>query len=719
MPTSEFRSVHLTREGVSVLLTSSLSAIPRLVHWGGVLGDLDQPAVEALTRLHRPGVAHSSIDEPRALSLVPENVTGFTGLPGLEGFRFHRRQGASVPRLREWTWRVEDDAPDAIVDFGARDGEAGWDVEIRLELTREGLLRTRTTVVNAGDDALCLTAVRSVLPVGPQARELLDLTGRWCKERSPQRHPFVQGAYLREGRHGRTGHDASLVLVAGEPGFSFSKGELWGVHTAWSGDHATYAQRTPEGESLLGGGELLGPGEVVLEPGESYTGPWLFGSYAGSGLDEMSARFHAWLRRHNPRSRSERPVLVNTWEATYFEHDLEELTGLAEHARAVGVERFVLDDGWFKGRRHDRAGLGDWTVDTQVWPDGLAPLIDAVKERGLEFGLWVEPEMINVDSDLARAHPDWILRGRADLPPDWRHQQVLDLQVPGAYAHVRDQMMALLADNDIAYLKWDHNRDLIDVAHSGRPAVRGQTLAFYRLLDELREAHPALEIETCASGGGRVDLEVLTRTDRIWPSDTIDALERQHLQRWTSLLVPPEMMGSHIGRLIAHTTGRSHRLGFRAATALLYQLGIEWDVRRLDESDSSPLARWVELHKRIRPLMATGSLVHPDHPDPAVMVTGIVSADRSEAWYVVATVGSIETQHPAPVRLTGLDGAATYRITGETPHRDQHRMDLAESWMDGSEELEVTGAALDRIGVRMPVLAPETAEVLRVVRIRP
>ncbi len=157
----------------------------------------------------------------------------------------------------------------------------------------------------------------------------------------------------------------------------------------------------------------------------------------------------------------------------------------------------------------------------------------------MDLGLWVEPEMVNEDSDLARAHPDWILRGRSALPDTWRHQQVLDLQVPGAYAHVRDALLALLGTYDIAFLKWDHNRDLIDVTHDGRPAVHGQTLALYRLLDELRAAHPALEIETCASGGGRVDLEILTRTDRIWPSDTIDALERQRIQRWTSLLVPP------------------------------------------------------------------------------------------------------------------------------------------------------------------------------------
>ncbi len=217
---------------------------------------------------------------------------------------------------------------------------------------------------------------------------------------------------------------------------------------------------------------------------------------------------------------------------------------------------------------------------------------------------------------VARAHPEWILRGRDELPLAWRHQQVLDLQHPDAYVYIRDALFALLAEYDIAYLKWDHNRDLIDVTHAGRPAVHGQTFALYRLLDELRAAHPELEIESCASGGARVDAEILSRTDRIWPSDTIDAVERQNLQRWTSLLVPPELMGSHLGGPSAHTTGRSHRLGFRAATGMLFHFGIEWDLTTLDEDQLAAVGKWVALHKRIRPVIGTGITVRGDHPDP-------------------------------------------------------------------------------------------------------
>ncbi len=241
--------------------------------------------------------------------------------------------------------------------------------------------------------------------------------------------------------------------------------------------------------------------------------------------------------------------------------------------------------------------------------------------------------------------------------------------------------------------------------------MHGQTRALYRLLDELREAHPNLEIETCASGGGRIDLEILTRTDRVWPSDTIDALERQRIQRWTSLVVPPEMMGTHIGGPVAHTTGRTHRLGFRAATSLLGHLGIEWDVTGIDEAERAELAAWVSLHKCLRSLVSTGRSVRADHPDPALVVSGIVSPERDEAWYVVACLDSLLTQSPTPVQLPGLDPAATYDLRDVTPPGGAHPAHIGRTWLD-SDGVCVSGAALGLVGVQLPPLAPGSALVL-------
>ena len=702
--------VHLTRGGVSVVLARDDTGIPSVVHWGAALGDLDDAALTALTAARRPGVSRSSYDVPRRTGMVPDATRGFSGTPALSGHRVGGSAGAAAPSLVDWEVLVGAAAITATSD----DDEAGWSVTLQLGLDDAGLLHARTSVTNTADGDLHLASALTALPVAAHATELLDLTGRWCKERTPQRHRFVQGTHRRDARHGRTGHDATLLMVAGTPGFTFGSGEVWAVHTAWSGNHTHYAERTPEGDCLVGGGELLEPGEVVLAPGETYRSPWLLGSWSGAGLDPMSHRLHAHLRAVTPRARTERPVIANSWEAVYFDHSLERIAELADAAAGVGVERFVLDDGWFLGRRDDTAGLGDWQVDAQVWPQGLAPLVEHVTGRGMEFGLWVEPEMVNLDSETARRHPERVLRGRSEVPPSWRQQQVLDLQDEGAYADLRDALLALLDDLDIAYLKWDHNRDLTDVTHDGRPAVHGQTLAAYRLLDELRDAHPELEIESCSSGGGRVDAEVLTRTDRIWPSDTIDPLERQHLQRWTSLLVPPELMGSHVGGPTSHTTGRTHALRYRAATALLHSFGIEWDMSRLDEATLAELAAWIDLHKQVRPLIGTGPLVHPDHPDPAVLVTGVVAADRSEAWYVVATVAATETQHPAPLLLTGLDPDRTYRLSEELPPAPGGA-DLSGTW--SARGAELGGRVLATVGVALPVLDPEEARVLRLVAV--
>jgi len=674
-----------------------------MLHWGADLGELHDADVGALVEACTLRLPNSALDAPRWLGILPETATGFTGTPAVEILRTEPAV-AWAPRFRDW--KLADGETGEGSRFTAADEESGVEVSVLLELTDEGLVRMQSTLVNSGPDDVVVSSLRSVLPVGAEAVEVLDLTGRWTRERAPQRSPFRQGTWARSGRHGRTGHDATTLMVAGSSAFTFRTGTVWGIHLAWSGDTVHYAERTAEGEAFLGAHELLGPGEVILSPGAAYTSPWLFGSWSDAGLDGMSARLHAWQRR---RDRRPRPVLVNTWEAVYFDHDLERLIALAEAARQIGAERFVLDDGWFRGRRDDHTGLGDWTVDTAVWPDGLHPLVDHVHAMGMDFGLWVEPEMVNMDSDLVRAHPEWVLKGRSELPPEWRFQQVLDLANPDAFEYLKSALLALLDEYDIAFLKWDHNRDLVDVAHAGRPAVRGQVLALYRLLDILRSEHPDLEIETCASGGGRTDLGILERTDRLWASDTIDALERQQIQRWTTLLFPPEVMGAHVGSPVAHTTGRSHRLSFRAATALIGHFGVEWDLTQATAAERSTLAEWIGLYKKVRELVATGTLVRGEHPDPAILVTGVVAPDLSEAVYVVATVATTATQSPLPVRLAGLDDDRRYVVTDiGIPDPDLDDADHGPR----AAGLTLPGGVLTRAGIQFPPQLPESARVL-------
>jgi alpha-galactosidase len=411
--------------------------------------------------------------------------------------------------------------------------------------------------------------------------------------------------------------------------------------------------------------------------------------------------------------RPARPLVLNTWEAVYFETDLDHLKRLADVAAEVGVERFVLDDGWFRHRRHDRAGLGDWYVDEGVWPHGLHPLVDHVRSLGMQMGLWFEPEMVNPDSDLVRAHPDWVLTPGA---PMWRHQLVLDVANPDAYDYLLERISSLVTEYDLDYLKWDHNRDLHGPVHDGRPGVSVQTRAVYRLLDELKARHPGLEIESCASGGARVDLGILARTDRVWASDTNDAVERQTIQRWTGLLLPPELIGSHVGPPESHTTGRHVSLGMRLATSLFCHAGFEWDITTCSDEELGAVTRFAALYKELRPLLHSGDVVRADLPDPGALLHGVVALDRAEAVYAYIRVTTSPDAAPGLVRLPGLDPSLRYavRVRSEVGDPLSIRSDPPGWWPAATSEqgFVVRGAVLGASGLAMPALDPATAVVL-------
>jgi len=704
-------TVHLRRGGVSAVFDLSAGRLPVVAYWGADLGDLDEAALQTLAIAARPPVVPNDLDVAETIEILPLASGGWRGLPGAEG---HIGPETWWPRFRA-------DAVDAgehSLTVTGVDDATGVSVRVIVELLVSGLLRQRAEVTAGGVGTLTLDSLQLSLPVPRRATELLDLAGRWGHERAPQRLPLVVGTHLRDSRRGRTGTDAALILAAGTAGFGFADGEVWAVHVAWSGNHRAYAERSSTGTALLGGGELLLPAEIILQPGDTYASPWLYAAY-GRGLDEVSARFHGYLRSRAAHPYTSRPVVLNTWEAVYFDHDLGRLTDLARAAADVGAERYVLDDGWFRHRRDDTAGLGDWYVDGGVWPDGLEPLISAVNELGLEFGLWVEPEMANPDSDLARAHPEWLLAPAGRLPLSSRHQQVLDLGHSGAYAYILERLDDLLGAHNIGYLKWDHNRDLLEAGHSpsGTAGVHEQTLALYRLLDELRARHPGVEIESCSSGGGRVDLGILERTDRIWGSDVIDPLERQSIQRWTAMVVPPELVGSHVGSPSAHTTGRSHSLAFRAGTALFGHFGIEWDISRATAEERRELADWVALYKEMRPLLHSGRVVRADGVDESALLHGVVAQNADEALYAYVQLRTPLTSISGSVPLPGLDADTRYLVTPQFPgDSPSTRSTSVTPWIAAGGSI-LTGRALAAAGLQMPALDPEQLLLLRVQKV--
>lgn len=699
--------LHLQTSDVSVVIDARSSpdtpSYPSVIYWGAPLGPICGTDLENCAAALAPSRQHpNTLTVP--IAILPQASTGYAGTPGLEGHRSGRDwttmfSGATVTQTGENT-----------VSFSSTDPLSRLTVTTDVELTATSMLRIRHRVRNDGNDPYTVDGLNVALPVPGQARELLDFTGHHLRERHPQRHDFPLGKWVRESRRGRPGHDATIGLLAGTPGFTFQKGEVWAIHVAWSGNHQLYAERLPRFPGVLGGGELLFAGEIVLASGDTYETPWVFAAYSDQGIDGLSAVFHRWFRARpqHPGTDRPRPVTLNTWEAVYFDHDLGKLTKLADAAAEVGVERFVLDDGWFRHRRDDTAGLGDWFVDETVWPEGLSPIIDHVRGHGMQFGLWVEPEMINPDSDLCRAHPDWVLAPAGRTPPTERDQQVLNIAHPGAFEYILERLDSLLTEYDIAYLKWDHNRDLVDPGADGKAGVHAQTAALYRLLDELQVRHPSVEIESCAGGGGRVDFGILQRAVRIWASDCNDALERQTIQRYTSVFVPPELIGAHIGPPRAHTTARTHDLSFRAVTALFGHLGIEWDITAASTEDRIALGAIIDFYKSARGVLHTGDVVRIDSTDPACIAHGVTSPDRTRGIYSYVKVATSALEIPDSVRLPGLDPDTRYHIRLVAPAGQAWTSWHPSEWAS-TGEIILPGRVLATAGIRPPVLGPEQA----------
>jgi alpha-galactosidase len=340
-----------------------------------------------------------------------------------------------------------------------------------------------------------------------------------------------------------------------------------------------------------------------------------------------------------------------------------------------------------------------------------------VRGKGMGFGLWVEPEMVSLDSDLARAHPEWLLAPSDRAARSWRNQQVLDVARPEVAEWLLERLSALLEEYPIEYLKWDHNRDLLEAVHAGRAGVDAQTRAVYALLDALRLRHPGVEIESCSSGGARVDLGILARTDRVWASDTNDPIERSRIQRWTELLLPPELIGSHVGPARAHTTDRFTDLRFRMATTLFASAGIETDITRFTEGERRQLAEWIVEYKRLRGLMHTGELVHGETSDEGTALTGVVSADRSHALYRLTRESSGEWAVPPALRLPGLDPQTTYRLDVLQTLTAARYLDVRPVPWVAEGSITLPGSLLTTVGVRTPLLAPASALVVEAVAI--
>ena len=696
-----------SRRGTTIVFAWQGDDTPAIVYLGTRLADGIDLVHFAHSRI-RP-LPHGTLDVIAPIHVSPEQGTGFMGHPGLVA---NRDVGGWGGRLS----LVDHEHDPQGVIFHMADRERGISLATTFEIDGgTDVVVARSTLTNDARSALQVDwLAAAAIPVPDHLTQRLRFQGRWCGEFDAVRETVRRGLSVDENRRGRTSHEAfpGTFLVASST--TSGSGPALGAHIAWSGNHRLLVERMAEGQTQLQAGTLLMPGELVLSPGQSLTTPDLFLAHSSKGTNGASQKFHEHVRRRIldwPDAKRPRPVTVNTWEAIYFDHRLDKLKSLADEAAAIGAERFVLDDGWFGGERQgrddDTSSLGDWYVDPRKYPDGLHPLVDHVKGLGLEFGLWVEPEMVNRDSDLFRAHPDWALALPAYEQVLGRNQMVLDLTNESVFAYLLERLSALLSEYAIGYLKWDMNRSLVLPADAqGQPVGARQTAALYALLDAVRHDFPKVEIESCASGGARIDFEVLERTHRFWASDSNDPVERMRIQTGFSHFLPPEVMGSHVGPAWCHTTGRGTSSTLRSLVASWGHFGMELDLTAIDDEEREVLSAAVERHKRDRDIWHKGRLYRLDHPDTSLMA---VMAERDGRGAVVAAqLDRPRDTIPVPLRLQGLDAEATYRVVREVGATMGYR-----AFHNPIEDLDsgivLPGHVLMEAGLQLPVMYAQTA----------
>ncbi|WP_375424962.1 alpha-galactosidase [uncultured Friedmanniella sp.] len=552
----------------------------------------------------------------------------------------------------------------------ARALDSTGDLEVVLTIetdTRHDLVTKQATYRNSGSVPLTLPRAFGPsweLPVGPAA-VVSHLAGEWGREFTPYR-TVVEAAELSIGsRSGITSHHHSptvVVSAAADP-----DGPAYGVALAWSGSWRLLVDSAPFSPRVrVAGGVDDESGVVTLLPGEFFRTPATLGVFAPDGPLGVQRRWHdhqrGWLARD--LSPATRPVLYNSWYATEFDVRLEHQLALAEVAAGLGVEAFVVDDGWFRGRTSDRAGLGDWSPDPATFPDGLVPLADAVQALGMRFGIWVEPEAVNPDSDLYRAHPDWVYRaGRRPLV-EHRHQYVLDLGRPEVVAWIQGWLRELLGDGRVSYLKWDMNRPVSDGGRPGDPHGRQWSVqhaeGYYEVLRMLRDEFPQVTVEACSGGGGRIDAAVLARTDVVWTSDETGPRDRLAIQHGFLSAYGPHVMSSWVTDLPSRRDLEPVSLEFRFVVAMAGVLGIGADLLAWGEDDRDRARQLVALYLDVRHTVHTGRVER--HGDPRDPVYAVEYGGPEQT--VVLVYG--RASRPAEVRVTArtLRPGLTYRLRG-------------------------------------------------------
>jgi len=617
-----FQTWRLDDTHQTLVLAARRARLPEVVYWGATLPMGEDLSV--LAAAHAIDVTGGMLDENPDLSICPEVVRTFPGQPGLI-VRAHD----GTPLLPKFCFDGEE-TDDTTLCLRFVDAENGLHYSARYTTDPHTGIITTTAVLDADSPVHLHWLAAPVFPAPQFSDEMIDVSGRWCGEFQLNRTAWSPGMRYRENRTGRTGHEHFPGLIVPCRGATNTRGEVYAFHYGWSGGHKMIAEELPDGRRQIQFGHAS---RMEMEPATRFETAPLYVTYSHDGLNGCAVAFQRHLRDRilTPASDAPRPVHYNCWEAVYFDHKLPVLKDIAERAAALGAERFVLDDGWFGQRDDDTTSLSDWEVDPRKYPDGLGPLIDHVRGLGMGFGIWFEPEMINPDSNIHRAHPDWALGSEDQVLG--RQQKALNMALAEVRDFIYERMAAILSKYEIDYVKWDHNRVL------PMPDAK-QTRGSYALIDRLRAAFPHVEIESCASGGGRIDFGILKRTQRVWLSDSNDALERLKMQRNAALFLPMTVTGSHVGPRVCHTSGRVLDISFRAWVAAQRHMGFEMDPRELTDHEATVLREVTGWWKHNRDWLLKADILGLDSPDPVIIAEQQMAADKQRFVVFAAEISS-------------------------------------------------------------------------------
>ncbi len=531
-------------------------------------------------------------------------------------------------------------------------------------------------LVNQGDQCLTLNKVLSAsLELDERDFDLITLHGSWARERHIQRLPVGRGRQGVASTRGEPGHQEHPFLAIAEKGADQDHGDVYAMHFVYSGNFTAQVMRSQFDtvRAVMG----IHPDGFAwqLEPGGVFTAPETILVYSSAGLGGMTRTLHDLYRGHlirGPWRDRKRPILINNWEATYFDFDTDKLINIAREAARTGIEMLVMDDGWFGDRKDDNRALGDWTVNENKLRGGLRYLVEQVNALGLAFGIWFEPEMISPDSDLYRAHPDWVIQIPGRTATLCRHQYVLDLTRPEVRDHVFEQVSSILKSANIAYVKWDMNRPLSDIGSAGLPADRqGElmhryVLAVYELQERLLREFPDLLLENCSGGGARFDPGMLYYSPQIWTSDDTDAIERLAIQEGTALIYPLSSMGAHVSDSPNHTVGRTTSFETRGYVALAGTFGYELDITKIPQADRDMIPDQVAMYHKYNDLIRRGDYyrIASWRENHRYDCWAVVAKDQREALVTFVQVLGGANEHSWRIRCKGLDPLYRYRVEG-------------------------------------------------------